>query len=135
MEHYTYRSREPFTEDRGKCMVDPDHLGGFNVRPLCFRMHRLVHDTHLCETSILMGNQGKCRVDPDRLGGSVLSCHIPGQICMCGSLPRQSYKRGGRVRRRPAPRYRCQDKAFQMFCCAMQLVVLPCCDRKGTGRL
>ena len=33
MEHYTYRSREPFTEDRGKCMVDPDHLGGFNVRP------------------------------------------------------------------------------------------------------
>ena len=39
MEHYTYRSREPFTEDRGKCMVDPDHLGGFNVRPFCPRMH------------------------------------------------------------------------------------------------
>ena len=34
MEHYTLRSREPFTEDRGKCMVDPDHLGGFNVSRL-----------------------------------------------------------------------------------------------------
>ena len=33
MEHYTFRSRDPFTKDRGKCMVDPDHLGGFNVRP------------------------------------------------------------------------------------------------------
>lgn len=31
MEHYTFRSREPFTEDRGKCMIDPDHIGGFNV--------------------------------------------------------------------------------------------------------
>ncbi len=31
MEHYTLRSREPFTADRGKSMIDPDHLGGFNV--------------------------------------------------------------------------------------------------------
>ena len=31
MEHYTFRSREPFTEDRGKSMIDPDHIGGFNV--------------------------------------------------------------------------------------------------------
>ena len=31
MEHYTLRSREPFTADRGKSMVDPDHMGGFNV--------------------------------------------------------------------------------------------------------
>ncbi len=35
MEHYTYRAREGFTGDRGKCMVDPNHMGGFNVRPLC----------------------------------------------------------------------------------------------------
>lgn len=34
MEHYTLRSREPFTKDRGKCMVDPDYLGGFNVSRL-----------------------------------------------------------------------------------------------------
>lgn len=33
MEHYTYRAREAFTGDRGKCMVDPNHMGGFNVRP------------------------------------------------------------------------------------------------------
>lgn len=32
MEHYTYRAREPFTADRGKCMIDPNHMGGFNVR-------------------------------------------------------------------------------------------------------
>ena len=31
MAAYTLRSREPFTEDRGKCMVDPDHMAGFNV--------------------------------------------------------------------------------------------------------
>lgn len=36
MEHYTLRSREPFTEDRGKSMIDPDHMGGFNVRPFMF---------------------------------------------------------------------------------------------------
>ncbi len=33
MEHYTLRAREPFTPDRGKCMVDPNHMAGFNVRP------------------------------------------------------------------------------------------------------
>ena len=90
MEHYTYRSREPFTEDRGKCMVDPDHLGGFNVRPFCSHMHRL---THLHKSSTLMGDQGKCMVDPDHPSGFSLSCHIPAQICMCGFLPRQSLKR------------------------------------------
>ena len=31
MEHYTLRAREAFTEDRGKCMVDPNHMAGFNV--------------------------------------------------------------------------------------------------------
>ena len=32
MAAYTLRARDPFTEDRGKCMVDPDHMAGFNVR-------------------------------------------------------------------------------------------------------
>lgn len=39
MEHYTLRAREPFTADRGKCIVDPNHMGGFNVRPSHFLPH------------------------------------------------------------------------------------------------
>ena len=31
LEHYTLRAIEPFTDDRGKCMVHPEHMAGFQV--------------------------------------------------------------------------------------------------------
>ena len=33
LEHYTLRAIEPFTDDRGKCMVHPEHMAGFQVTP------------------------------------------------------------------------------------------------------
>ena len=84
MEHYTYRSREPFTEDRGKCMVDPDHLGGFNVPPFHSCLQSLVCPDH---RSTFTGDRGKCTVDLDFLAAFSVGCHLPDQVCMCGCMP------------------------------------------------
>ena len=73
MEHYTLRSREPFTKDRGKCMVDPEQLGGFNVS-------RLRHAASLIIVSaVSLG----CRADSRHMAGfnkRPLKFAIPGLV-------------------------------------------------------
>lgn len=77
MEHYTYRSREPFTGDRGKCMIDPNHMGGFNVShhtphaPL-FAPHHKAKEQYL-----------------NTKGTVILSCKIGGHLaCACTVVSR-----------------------------------------------
>jgi hypothetical protein len=39
LEHYTMRAFVPFNSDRGKCLVHPEHMAGFQARPRPARAH------------------------------------------------------------------------------------------------